>query len=69
MHADDIRRGALECGMKKSNITEFKDKHDIIFFLKGQIAKNDTVLVKGSRFMRMEEIVEALLLICGPEKE
>jgi len=60
-YACDIGRGALDGGMKKTKIIEFKDKKNIVSFLKDQIAENDTVLVKGSRAMRMEKVVEAIL--------
>ena len=60
-YACNISKGALNGGMKKSNIIEFKDKNKIVFFLKEQIAENDTVLIKGSRSMKMEEVVEKLI--------
>ena len=60
-YACNISKGALNGGMKKSNIIEFKDKNKIVFFLKEQIAENDTVLIKGSRSMKMEDVVEKLI--------
>ena len=61
-YACDTGKGALNGGMKKNNIIEFKDKNKIVSFLKKQIAENDTVLVKGSRSMKMEEVVEELFM-------
>jgi UDP-N-acetylmuramoyl-tripeptide--D-alanyl-D-alanine ligase len=38
----------------------FSEKDTLIEFLKNTIKKNDIVLIKGSRSMKMEEVVEAL---------
>jgi UDP-N-acetylmuramoyl-tripeptide--D-alanyl-D-alanine ligase len=38
----------------------FQDKEPLIDYIAGQVEKGDTVLVKGSRASKMEEIVEAL---------
>jgi UDP-N-acetylmuramoyl-tripeptide--D-alanyl-D-alanine ligase len=54
-------KGALEAGMKKRNIIKLKDKNDIVCFLKKHVSENDIVLVKGSRSMKMEEVVRGLL--------
>jgi UDP-N-acetylmuramoyl-tripeptide--D-alanyl-D-alanine ligase len=47
-----------ELGNKRT--VHFNDKGQLIEFLKGQLKPGDTVLVKGSRVFKMEEIVEAL---------
>ncbi len=38
----------------------FTDKHTLIEFLKLNVKRGDLILVKGSRAMKMEEVVEAL---------
>ncbi len=38
----------------------FDSKKELIRYVKSKIKKNSCVLVKGSRFMKMEEVVEAL---------
>ena len=38
----------------------FNDKEQLIDYLKGRLKPGDTVLIKGSRAFKMEEIVEAL---------
>ena len=44
----------------KGNAKWFDDKKPLIKYIKTKMKKNTCVLVKGSRFMKMEEIVEAL---------
>ena len=39
----------------------YADKPELIAELRSRVNKNSTVLVKGSRFMRMEEVVEGLI--------
>ena len=60
-HAGYTCKGALKGGMKKKDIIEFKDKSGIADFLKEQASEKDVVLVKGSRSMKMEEVVHGLL--------
>jgi UDP-N-acetylmuramoyl-tripeptide--D-alanyl-D-alanine ligase len=38
----------------------FSDKQTLIDFLKITLKRNDLVLIKGSRSMKMEEVVDAL---------
>lgn len=44
----------------RGNAKWFDDKKALIQYIKTKMKKNTCVLVKGSRFMKMEEIVEAL---------
>lgn len=46
---------------KLKHVQCVKDAYDAASFLKGRVAKNDLVYVKGSQSMRMERVVEALL--------
>jgi len=55
-----IGRGALEYGMAHERVVHLEDNEAAIVHLQDLIEPGDTVLVKGSRGMRMEEIVEAL---------
>ena len=60
--AKAIKEGAIENGMNAENIFEFLDSHAAGNFIKTFVEKNDFVLVKGSQGMRMERVVEAILL-------
>jgi UDP-N-acetylmuramoyl-tripeptide--D-alanyl-D-alanine ligase len=54
-------KGALDAGMKKKDIIRLRYKKDIVCFLKKHASENDIVLVKGSRSMKMEEVVQGFL--------
>jgi len=53
-----IAKGAADNGMDKDRIKVFTEKKDILTFLRQILTKGDMVLVKGSRSMKMEEIVD-----------
>jgi UDP-N-acetylmuramoyl-tripeptide--D-alanyl-D-alanine ligase len=63
-HATAIARGALEAGMDKDSVKEFHKKKHISDFLKNTITDGDTVLVKGSRAMKMEETINCFTTCC-----
>lgn len=60
--AKAVKEGALENGMNPENIFEFLDSNEAGNFIKTFAQKDDLILVKGSQGMRMERIVEAILL-------
>lgn len=51
---------ALECGMDKNRVWHCSDRAKIVDILKKSIASGDAVLIKGSRAMKMEEVIENL---------
>ena len=55
--AEDILRGAKVSGFNGQKLFYFKDKTALKRSLKGILAKDDIILVKGSRLMAMEEVV------------
>jgi UDP-N-acetylmuramoyl-tripeptide--D-alanyl-D-alanine ligase len=55
-----VAEGAIKSGMDKKQVFTACDKKNIIKQLLKTIAPKDVVLVKGSRAMKMEEIVKAL---------
>ena len=62
LRAKAIKEGALEAGMNPDSIFEFLDSRETGNFIKTFVQKNNLVLVKGSQGMRMERVVEAILL-------
>jgi len=66
--AKAIREGALQAGMDEGKIFEFLDSNEAGDFIKTFVKKGlpavagDMVLVKGSQGVRMERVVEAILL-------
>ena len=55
-----IVTGASSCGMDNRNIIHLESNKDVIEYLDTLIEQGDKILVKGSRGMKMEEIVEYL---------
>lgn len=60
--AKSIKEGALESKMNEKNIFEFLNSTLAQEFMKNFLQKGDLILVKGSQGMRMERVVEAILL-------
>lgn len=59
--AEYYEKGALSAGMNPSSVRIFETKDDIADYLKGYLKEKDVVLVKGSRSMRMEDVVNRLI--------
>ncbi len=55
----EIAQGAIERGFPKSGVKSFATSADAGEWLKTALKKDDTVLLKGSRGMRMEKVLEA----------
>jgi UDP-N-acetylmuramoyl-tripeptide--D-alanyl-D-alanine ligase len=55
-----IARGAIDAGMPISAVTEFEDSAQAAKEVSTKVRERDVVLVKGSRAMKMERIVEGL---------
>lgn len=60
--AQAIKSGAIEAGMNSANIFEFLDSYQAGEFVKTFVQNGDLVLIKGSQGVRMERVVEAILL-------
>ena len=56
----DMKRGASASGMNSKSIYAFHETEEILASLEGIIKPGDTVLLKGSRRMKMECIVDYL---------
>jgi UDP-N-acetylmuramoyl-tripeptide--D-alanyl-D-alanine ligase len=59
--ASHLLAGAAEAGMAREQLTEAGDHEEIATLIYGLLVAGDWVLVKGSRGMRMEKVVEILL--------
>lgn len=59
--AADIVEGAKSAGYAESDIQWYPDSASAAIALRSQVKDGDAVLVKGSRAMKMEEIVRTLL--------
>ena len=60
--APTIKRGALEAGMKESDVFTFFDSEEAGNFLKDRLKPDDLVLVKGSQNkVRMERLVKLIM--------
>jgi UDP-N-acetylmuramoyl-tripeptide--D-alanyl-D-alanine ligase len=57
-----IAEEALACGMEGEKVFVEEDNDSAISCLREIIASGDIILVKGSRGMKMEEIVAALTM-------
>lgn len=60
--------GAREGGMPEQNIFLLSPDEDGMAFLKNNLKKGDWILVKGSRRMKMEKIVDQICFIFGRDK-
>jgi UDP-N-acetylmuramoyl-tripeptide--D-alanyl-D-alanine ligase len=67
--AAQIVEGAVNAGVPRSQTKTFASSEEAAKFLADFIAPNDLLLVKGSRGVKMERIVETLLAIHAPELE
>lgn len=51
---------AIECGMKKDRVWHCSSRQEVADILRKMARRGDAVLIKGSRAMKMEEVVEKL---------
>lgn len=72
-----FREGAIKNGFAEKNIFSFTNVESSVSFVSGLIKEGDVVLVKGSQGVRLEKLVENLILnksnkdslLCRQEKE
>jgi len=70
--AEQVGEGAVGCGMKKSRIISFATKEEMMCWLNEsefvkELDKHDWLLVKGSRGMGLEAVVELLVPLINKE--
>ena len=56
-----ISKGAIEGGLSPEKALYFETTLEAMNFLSEEVRQNDILLIKGSRGMKMEKIVEMLL--------
>lgn len=66
-HADDVASGAISAGMPSHSIAAATEWEILLFMLECWLEPGDAILVKGSRGMRMERVVEWLEQAAGAE--
>ena len=59
--AEDIVKGARDAGMEMGSAIFFTKKNELIDYILSSIDINDVILIKGSRSMKMEEVVDAVI--------
>ncbi len=59
-HAKAVERGAREAGLPEARVRRFEDVPAMVVAVSVDAKRGDLVLVKGSRGMRLERVVEAL---------
>jgi UDP-N-acetylmuramoyl-tripeptide--D-alanyl-D-alanine ligase len=59
--ASNLLAGASEAGMDSDHLTQAADHAEIAGTLQSLMGDGDWVLVKGSRGMRMEKVIEILI--------
>jgi UDP-N-acetylmuramoyl-tripeptide--D-alanyl-D-alanine ligase len=77
LRARSIASGAEEKGLSKKKMYSFDNGNEVKEFLRDFIQSGDLILVKGSQGMRLERVVEAIMLhpedkdhlLCRQEKE
>ena len=65
--AGTVRRGALRAGMKAHQVTVGADHDDLATRLRQQVKRGDWLLIKGSRGMKMEKVLQALKSVTAQE--
>lgn len=58
---NEIARGAIAAGMDAGAVKCFADAEEALGFIEGFVQEGDVLLVKASRFMGMERIVEGVV--------
>lgn len=59
---ETVREGARSVGLPAGRILKAKDNQDALSFLREKIKPGDFVLLKGSHFLELEEIVEQFMI-------
>lgn len=63
----DIAESALQNGMREKDVLQFDNSKEAGLYLENLISERDVILVKGSQSMRMEKVVEEIMV--NPEEK
>jgi UDP-N-acetylmuramoyl-tripeptide--D-alanyl-D-alanine ligase len=66
--AEEMAAGALEGGLPAAAVIVASSHEEIVADLQGSLDKGDFLLVKGSRGMRMEAVVEGIRRVFAPAR-
>ncbi|MFC1807193.1 UDP-N-acetylmuramoyl-tripeptide--D-alanyl-D-alanine ligase [Candidatus Omnitrophota bacterium] len=59
-------RGALDAGMREDRVKSFMHKNKLKTFLSSIAKREDAILIKGSRSMKMEEVIDCFITYSTP---
>jgi UDP-N-acetylmuramoyl-tripeptide--D-alanyl-D-alanine ligase len=59
-HAQYMLRGAIDAGFPKDRAIEIKSHHDMITGINDVVVNGDLIILKGSRMMGLEKVVQGL---------
>lgn len=59
-YANSVSDGAVGSGMSKDNILSFVNLQDLLNFAIITLKNNDTILIKGSRSMKLENVIDGI---------
>ncbi len=68
-YSGSVKEGAVKSGMKPDRITVEGDPEIVAAQVNSAVGKGDWVLVKGSRGMKMEETIKAVVRLDGNGSE
>ncbi len=60
-YSKEIRKGAISRGLRREKAVHFETIQELALFLSEHLGIDDVVLVKGSRGMHLEKLVDALM--------
>src|SRR5262249_45486770 len=64
-HADDVADGAISAGLSSHAIATARNWDTLLFLLECWLEPGDLILIKGSRGMRMERIIDWMTIAAG----
>ncbi|MFQ5964475.1 MAG: UDP-N-acetylmuramoyl-tripeptide--D-alanyl-D-alanine ligase [Candidatus Scalinduaceae bacterium] len=63
-----VAEGAIDGGMPSENVLSYKTSEEICYFVASLLKSKDTILIKGSRKMKLESVLHQIKNCCSEEK-